>query len=122
MMRKKGIIISSILMLILFIVVMGSGFILKNSFSHDDNVIRQVDLVQKAVVADNWEQASIELEKGFKAWEKVKNRIQFSVERIFIEDIDVELATLAGAIKAENRDLGIITTEKIKILWNELGK
>jgi len=121
-MRKMGIILGSILMLIVFIAVMGSGFILKNSFNSDDDVIKQINLVQKAVMADNWEQAGIELEGGFIAWEKVKNRIQFSVERVFIEDIDIELATLAGALKAENKDISIISTEKIKILWKELGK
>lgn len=121
-MKKMGIIISSIIMITIFIIVMGSGFILKNSFSSDDDVIKQVDLVQKAVMANNWEQANIELKGGFNAWEKVKNRIQFSVERVFIEDIDIELATLAGALKAENKDISIISTEKIKILWKELGK
>lgn len=121
-MRKMGIIIGSIIMITIFIIVMGSGFVLKNSFSSDDDVIKQVDLVQKAVMANNWEQANIELASGFNAWEKVKNRIQFSVERVFIEDIDIELATLAGALKAENKDISIISTEKIKILWKELGK
>ncbi len=121
-MRKKVIIIGSIFMITIFIAIMGSGFILKNSFTGNDDVINQINLVQMAVTNDEWEQASVELASGFKAWEKVKNRIQFSVERVFIEDIDVELATLAGAIKAENSDLSIVTTEKIKILWKELGK
>lgn len=121
-MRKMGIIIGSIIMITIFIIVMGSGFVLKNSFSSDDDVIRQVNLVQEAVMVNNWKQARIELEGGFIAWEKVKNRIQFSVERVFIEDIDIELATLAGALKAENKDISIISTEKIKILWKELGK
>lgn len=121
-MRKKAIFIGSIFMITIFIAIMGSGFILKNSFTDDDDLIKQIDLVQKAVMGDDWESANVELTNGFKAWEKVENRIQFSVERIFIEDIDVELATLAGAIKAENKDLSIVTTEKIKILWKELGK
>lgn len=121
-MRKKAIIISSIFMMTIFIAIMGSGFILKNSFTSDDDLINQIDLVQKAVMEDDWESASVELASGFKAWEKIKNRIQFSVERTFIEDIDIELASLAGAIKAENKDISIITTEKIRILWNALGK
>lgn len=121
-MRKIGIIIGSIFMMIIFLTVISSGFILKNSFTSDDDVIKQIDLVQKAVIEDDWELARVELANGFKAWEKVKNRIQFSVERTFIEDIDVELATLSGAIKAENKDFSIITTEKIKVLWKELGR
>lgn len=121
-MRRIGIIVGSIAMLALFIAIIGSGFILKGSFTDDDDVIKQIDLIEKAANESNWEQARVDFKSGQKAWEKVKNRIQFSVERIFIEDIDEELATLSGAIIAEDKEASIITTEKIKLLWKELGK
>lgn len=121
-MKKWFIIIGSITMLVVFITIMSSGFILKRSFTESDDVIKQINLVEASINKQDWEQADNQLEKGFNAWEKVKNRIQFSVERDFLEKIDNELATLKGAIKAKDEKILIISIEKIKKIWNQLGR
>jgi len=121
-MKKTILITVSILMMVLYILIMSSGFLLKNPITEDDDVIKHIDLVQQSAIKNNWEESGIELEKAFKAWGKVKNRIQFSVERVFIEDIDEEFATLKGIIKAKDTNMAIITTEKIKTVWDELGR
>lgn len=101
---------------------MGSGFFLKKPFSNHDDVIDKVKQVERLVKAEAWNEAEKECDEGILAWEKVKNRIQFSVERGFLEQIDYDLAELKGSIIAQDPKNVIITSEKIVILWNELGK
>lgn len=120
-MKRKLIIFGSILMLTFYILIMTSAFVFKNPLTTEDNVIGQLDLIQQAAKNDDWQRAESEFIKGKQAWEKIKNRIQFSVEKIFVEFVDEELGTLNGAIKAQNVDMVIITTEKIKYVWYEMG-
>jgi len=120
--KKLLLIVGSVFMLLIFIAIMGSGFILKEPLTSNDEVIKHLKLVEQSAEKSQWSEASTQLKAGNKAWEKVKNRIQFSVERDFIEKIDAELATLQGAVKAEDQQEIIILVEKIKIIWDELGQ
>ncbi|TCS82590.1 DUF4363 family protein [Tepidibacillus fermentans] len=121
-MRKKVIILGSTAIILLFIAIMVSGTFLKRPLTKDDNVIGQVNFIEASVKQKDWQLANEHLEQGIKAWEKVKNRIQFSVERDFITEIDNKLATLKGAIKAKDDKMIILTTEELKFVWQELGK
>lgn len=121
--RKKFIIYAgSISMIVLFVAIMGSGNFLKKPLTYNDDVMKQVNLVEESVNKSQWQDAEIEINKGLASWEKVKNRIQYSVERNYLEDIEGEMASLKGAIRAKDRDTAIITIEKIRRMWRELGK
>ena len=109
-------------MMVLFITVMGSGAFIKKPFSKNDDVMKQIRMIEQSVKKSEWDDASSRLDKSFRAWGKVKNRIQFSVERDFLEEMDSELGVLKGAIKAEDEKYAILTVEKIRVLWEELGQ
>jgi len=121
-MKKWWLIGGSVFTIIVFLLIMGTAVFLKNPITGNDDVLKHVQLVQKTVKTEEWQQANNEWKEATQAWEKVKNRIQFSVERDFIEDIDDELATIKGAIVAKNIDRAIIASERIKIIWDELGR
>jgi len=118
---KKWIIIMVSSFLILFTVLLfnSAGF-LKKPLTGEDNFILALSQIQSEVEKDNWNEANSFLEQADYAWEKVKNRIQFSVERTFLDDIDNELATIKGAIKSKDFSMLIISLEKIRFLWSIL--
>lgn len=120
--KKLTLIIGSATMLFLFIAIMGSGFILKEPLTAKDDVIENINLIEESMKKNDWKKADTQLTASKQALERVKNRIQFSVERGFIEDLDTELATLKGAIKAEDQQKVIIVIEKIKSMWEVLGQ
>jgi len=121
-MRKWIITFGSIGLLLLFIAVMGSGAFLKKPIIGEDDVLKQFDQIEESISKNNWSQAGEQMNKQFTIWEKVKNRLQFSVERDIIEEIDHDLAVLKGAIQAKDKKLFIEIVEKIKVIWNDLGK
>lgn len=118
---KKWVIISGVVgALILFITILGSGGILKNSISEKDDVLNELELVQTSVDKGDWAEAEKHFNKTHIAWEIVKNRIQFSVERDFIKEINNDIALLKGTIEAKDKKNAIIMIEKIKLTWKEL--
>ncbi|GBF12363.1 DUF4363 family protein [Tepidibacillus infernus] len=121
-MKKWVIFVVVSLILLIFVAMMGSGVFLKKSLTKQDDVIGQINKVEKLVDEGKWKEADQELKQGFKAWEKVKNRIQFSVERDFLEEVENEMATMKGAIKAKDQKTLITTIERLKIIWDDLGK
>ncbi len=121
-MRKWFVILGSIGMLVLFIIIMGSGVFLKNPITNHDDVIKQLNLIEQSVTAHQWKEANQQIDEQFTIWGKVKNRIQFSVERDFLEEIEGDLATLKGAIVAKDLKKSIEISEKIKVIWRDLGK
>ena len=121
-MRKWAIIIGSAAMIILFVAIMGSGLFLKEPLTKNDDVMERLELVEKSIDHKEWDKAEGQLTEGFKAWSKIKNRIQFSVEREFIVHMEHEFGTLRGAIKAQDEDNSIISIENMREIWENLGK
>lgn len=122
-MKKKTLIIAGTsLMLLIFIAIMGSGYFLKNPITKNDDVLGQLDSIEKSVHNSDWSKAEKQINDGLKKWGKVKNRIQFSVERDFLEEIDSEMAEIKGAIIAKDQETVITNIEKLKVIWKELGK
>ncbi|WP_070121226.1 DUF4363 family protein [Bacillus marinisedimentorum] len=101
---------------------LASGGWLKEPFGEHDRVEEAVRQTELAIEKKDWEEASRNLKKAEKAWDKVANRVQFSVERQYMYDIGVTLARLKGNIKAEDRAGALAETETFYLLWEELGK
>ncbi|MFV9511379.1 DUF4363 family protein [Tepidibacillus sp. LV47] len=121
-MKKIWIIITSTAIILVFVAIMVSGSFLKRPITSNDNVIAQIKALEASAEKKDWKLANEHLEKSIKAWEKVKNRIQFSVERDFITEVDNKLATLKGAIKTKDDKKITSTTEELRFVWEELGK
>jgi len=121
-MRKFMIIVIPIVTLVLFIMVMLSGNVLKQSLGTDDNMLQSLETVMQEVNQENWEVADQGADELDKVWEKVINRVQFSSERDEINDLSVNIARLKGAIQAKDKSIALTELSEAYEHWKGLGK
>lgn len=101
---------------------MAGGSLFKHPMGEDDRLLEAVKNLEDNVKKKEWKQSSNDINYALKAWSKVVNRIQFSVEREYMFQISGTLARIKGGIEAED-DKAIM--EEIYFfydLWDNLGK
>jgi hypothetical protein len=108
--------------LLLSVVVMTCGGYLKEPLGEDDRLIDALHRVEQDVNAKNWEQAEKHIDEAKKAWDKIANRIQFSVERDKMMEINGALAKMKGSIKAEDDKTILEQIYYTYDVWENLGK
>lgn len=121
-MKKVRMYIIPIMILLLFVGIMNSGGILKQPFSKTDDVLSYIEALKKDVVDENWKQAEIDIARVKSAWRIVEKRVQFSVERNDINEIDINIARIEGALLAKDKTSAFIELSQITRHWNELEK
>jgi len=77
--------------------------------------------LEKQVEAKQWTQAKSEIEYALKAWDRIVNRIQFSVERETIYDILGTLARMKGGVAAKDDKAIMEEIYYFYVLWENLG-
>lgn len=120
--RKWLIYIIPIIFILLSIGLMTGGSLFKHPMGEDDRLLEAVKNLEDNVKKKEWKQSSNDINYALKAWSKVVNRIQFSVEREYMFQISGTLARIKGGIEAED-DKAIM--EEIYFfydLWDNLGK
>lgn len=121
-MRKFLVISIPILSLMLFVLIMLSGNILKNSLGNNDNIPEAIELVIKDIQSENWESAREDTEKLLYVWKTIVKRIQFSSERNEISSFDSNLARLSGAIIAKDKSASLMELNEAYEHWKGLDK
>ncbi|WLR50396.1 DUF4363 family protein [Bacillus tianshenii] len=121
-MKHLLIYIISGLFIVVSIVVMTSGQWVKDSYSKNDQVLEAVQAIEAEAKQKNWERAEEKAEYLTKAWEKVVNRIQYSVERESINDVTASIYQMKGAIEAKDASAVQQNTAYFYKLWKELGR
>jgi hypothetical protein len=119
--RKWMITVSTVLILAVFIVVMAGGKWFKQPFGEDDQLLQAVKQLEKNVQDKKWSEAKERSEYTERAWNKIVNRIQFSMEREYMYDISGTLSRIKGGVQVED-DKAIM--EEIYFfygLWENLG-
>lgn len=119
--RKWLIYIIPIVFILFSIGLMAGGSLLKHPLSEDDRLLEAVKNLEANVKKKEWKPASKDIDYALKAWSKVVNRIQFSVERDYMFEISGALSRIKGGIEAED-DKAIM--EEIYFfydLWESLG-
>ena len=111
-----------VLTLIVFTAIMTTGGILKRPFSKTDNVMGCMENLKKDTADEKWEQADKDLKNLKTAWNIVKKRVQFSVERDEMNLIDTNIAKIEGALTIHDKSFIIIELSEMKGHWNELEK
>lgn len=99
---------------------MTSANYLKQSFSDEDDIIGTLQEMRENIESNNWEQSSNYILYLQKAWKKVQNRVQFSVEKIRLHELENSLSKLKGAVYAKNKDIAIIEIEMLLYYWKHL--
>jgi hypothetical protein len=120
---KKYIIIAiPILMIAIFILIMVSDNFLKKPMGDDDDVPAFIQSIIQDIISDKWDSAEDKTEQLSKAWRKVVNRIQFSAEKDEINEFDMNLARLRGAIIAKDKSNAIMELTEAKEHWDNVGR
>ncbi len=111
-----------VILLLLFLAVMTSDWLLKRPFSdHDDVQLHLADL-REAVLAEQWAEAEAGWDKLQIAWKLVSARVQFSAERSEMEGLSFALARLQGAILAQDKSDALIELAEAEEHWRDLGR
>jgi hypothetical protein len=110
-----------ICLILVFVAIMVSGALLKKPFGADDRLLESVQTLQKQVEDKKWTEAKSQIDYAMKAWDKIVNRIQFSVERETIYDILGTLARMKGGIAAEDDKAIMEEIYYFYVLWDNLG-
>ncbi len=120
--RKGIIILTTISILGIFIIIMNSGGFLKQSFSENDDVEKYLSQLDRAIVNEQWNKSVLAYNSLYEAWRHVEKRVQYSVERDKLLDINHGMARLKGCIRRESVDDAVISLEEIKSYWHHVGK
>lgn len=110
-----------IFLILVFVAIMASGAFLKKPFGTDDRLLESVQMLEKQVEAKQWTEAKSQINYAMQAWDKVVNRIQFSVERESIYDILGTLARMKGGVAAEDDKAIMEEIYYFYVLWDNLG-
>lgn len=120
--RKWLLYLIPIVFLLFSIGLMAGGSILKHPLGEDDRLLEAVQKLEADVKHKQWDQANDHIEYALKAWNKVVNRVQFSVEREYMLEISGALARIKGGIKAEDDKAIMEEVYFFYDLWGNLGK
>ncbi|AQS05686.1 MULTISPECIES: DUF4363 family protein [Clostridium] len=121
-MRKFLVISIPIVALIFFVLIMLSGNILKEPMGNDDNIPESIQLLIQDIESGNWESANIKTDNLSNSWKKIAKRVQFSSERDEINQFDICISHLRGAIMARDKSSSLIALNEAYAHWNDLGK
>lgn len=107
--------------LVLFVIVMLSGKYLKKPTNTSDDMMSFVYSAIDNCKSENWDKVQYDTDNIKNAWEKIQKRIQFSVERGQLYDMEINIARIRGAAKARDKNNLMIELTEIIENWNELS-
>ncbi|GMQ59759.1 hypothetical protein AN1V17_41590 [Vallitalea sediminicola] len=93
---------------------------MKKSFGNQDDVEVLMQNINDDIVNSDWIKGLEDIDKLKDAWDKVRKRVQFSVERDDLMGIELSIARLNGSIRGENKVQSLIGYEELKSYWNNL--
>ena len=107
--------------IILFSAVMLSGNYLKQPLGKNDDISGKINAIISDIQNEQWEDASKKTEELNQAWKKIILRVQFSSERDEINNFNVAMARLQGAILEKDRLTSIIELKEAYEHWEQLS-
>lgn len=122
LMRKFIIRAIPIAALIIFVLIMISANFLKKPLGKDDDIPNSIQLILKDVGNENWDEASKKTDQLEKAWKKIVKRVQFSAERDELNDFDINLARLRGAIMVKDKSNASLELNEAYEHWDNIGR
>lgn len=111
-----------VILLIVFILIMLSGNYLKRPFNTKEDVMKYKNEAMKDIEKENWKSAENDIKNMENAWKIIERRIQFSVERDEMYNININIAKAKGAIKIKEKSDAIMELYEMEENWKELTK
>jgi hypothetical protein len=111
-----------IIALIAFVLLMLGGNYLKKPHNPSEDVIAFVELSIEHAKAEKWDMLHEDIVSIDTAWKKIIPRIQFSVERDEIYNINLNISRLKGSADSEDKSSALIELNEIIENWAELTR
>lgn len=121
-MRKFWMYTIPALVLVGFMLFMNSGDYLKKPMSANDDVPYHLKQLETDVMREDWQAAGQDLDQLNQAWSQVRARIQFSVEKDEVQNINVGLARLEGYLAAEDQSNSLAEISEIREHWININQ
>jgi hypothetical protein len=105
-----------------FVLLMTTGQFLKKPMREGEDIVKYIAVITEDVKSENWNRAELNRQKLVSAWSKIVPRIQFSVERDEIYNININLARIGGIIMGKDQAGALAELGEVYENWRELGK
>ncbi|WP_017726127.1 DUF4363 family protein [Halalkalibacterium ligniniphilum] len=119
-MRKLLLILVPTLFIALSSALLVSTGWLKEPFSEDDRLQESIQALESHIKNQEWGQASQTQKKAEKAWESISKRIQFSVDREIMFEINGSLSRIKGSIEGRDQESTLIEIYYFYTLWESI--
>lgn len=119
-MKKVLRIVVPIFMLLIFILVMTTGGIVKKPLNDSEDVVAYALAIRDNVAQAKWDNATENMTSLEEAWNKIRFRIQFSIEGNRMYEFEAILSQLKGAINARSEVMTIMQLESLMGEWDRL--
>ncbi|HEY8344084.1 MAG TPA: DUF4363 family protein [Bacillota bacterium] len=110
------------LVLLLFIVIMNSGTVFKETFGLNRRIPENFVLLQLSISNEEWSAADYYLKELKTEWKKLLPSLQFSVERDEINHFQQTLARMTGFIEAREKAGTLVELRALEETWRDLGR
>ncbi|KHF40019.1 DUF4363 family protein [Halalkalibacter okhensis] len=120
-MRKILLYIVPLTFILASLTLMTSGGWLKEPRSDQDELLQSVQSIEEHVQRENWQEAKRKHAYTKRAWTIVTKRIQFSVGKDTLSEVNQVLSRMEGAIEAEDANATLIEIYSFYEFWQELG-
>lgn len=110
------------LIILAFVAILVTGDYLKQPRSEADNVLMYLKQVEQQIIDENWEEANRTLNLLETAFGKVAPRVQYSVRRDDIVDMERSMSRLRGTIQAKEKGSALTELSETNYHWHTLGK
>jgi hypothetical protein len=121
-MKKWLIRLIPIAFILISIVIMTTGSLLKQPLGKEDRLVESIKELEANIEDKNWIEANANIIYAKNAWNKIVNRIQLSVEREYMIEINGILDRISGGIKARDDQAILEEIYYFYGLWEYLGK
>jgi hypothetical protein len=111
-----------IIALAVFVLIMLSGSYLKKPRNSSEDVIAFTQISIVHAKAEKWDMLKDDVTSISTAWNKIIPRIQFSVERDEIYNINLNISRLRGSIASQDKSSTLMELYEIIENWNELTR
>ncbi|MEQ6378567.1 DUF4363 family protein [Bacillaceae bacterium S4-13-58] len=108
--------------ILIFIAIMLSGSFLKQPISEEDRLLEAMKSLETSINHLDWEKAEEEVDYIQTAWDKIVFRVQFSVERENMMQVDETISRIKGGVKAQDKNIIMEEIYYFYTLWDHLGK
>ena len=121
-MRKFLVIAIPVVAIVAFILIMISDNWLKNSLGDGENIPDIISGVIEDINDEKWDETENGIRKLESSWDRVINRVQFSVERDEINSFDSNLARLKGTVLARDKAGSLAEIYEALEHWKGMGR